>query len=728
MIVVAEAQGARTRLSSAAADTMPNVRINSDASGQIQNEEMIAINPWDTNQVVAVWRDFRIGHREVGHGYSTDGGATWTDQLFFADALYPELVWESDPGLGVDKQGNFIAHTLAIDPFADNSDICVYRSTDGGQTWSDPARVVGADFGFEDKQWMAIDRSNSVNADNIYFAWTRFPDFANTRIMFSKSEDTAQTWASVQLSDGVNSVQWPTVTVDHTGKVYVAWVRYSPPSIRMRTSQDGELFTPEQSVVSTQTGSTSLNGNIWVFSFAAMEADISDSSPYQGNVYIAYMDGMPGNEDIYFIKSTNGGGGWSPPLRINDDSAGNGRDQFHPWISVNEDGIITVVFLDRRNDPANLSYDLYMSQSFDGGDSWTPNLRISNSSSYPWAALAAGQLNTSFDPRKQPMATSPMAGLIGEYVGVSSVDRYVNMIWTDTRLGDQDAFGSRFSGFYPPFQISPSNGAYTNDATPLFQWTSVGYYDTASTFTVQLSLNPNFAPAETTITGIGTDSYQVQPAHQLGDATHYWRVKGFDTGGDSSKYSLTFSFTVDTQAPTVPALVFPPNDTSFRDSTPLFDWQSVTLLSALSTLGAPVRYDLQIAEDSLFGIDLREVSNLATDYYQVPDAQPLKHDQNYYWRVRAYDLAGNSSGYSGFYQFYEKVFWIDGDANGDRSITLADVIFLVNYIFNKPGNWTPNPIESGDPNCDDDITLADVIHLVNYIFNKPGNWTPCPHP
>ena len=601
-------------------DTMQNVRINSDASGQIQNEEMIATNPWNTDQVVAVWRDFRLGFRQIGYGYSTNGGVSWTDQLFFADDIYPELIWESDPGIGVDKDGNFIAHTLCIDPFQDNSDICVYRSTDGGQSWSDPTRVVGADFGFEDKQWMAIDRTNSANEDNIYFSWTRFsPGYTNNRIMFAKSEDTAQTWSSMQLSDGINSVQWPTVTVDHNGKIYVAWGRFNPPSIRIRTSLDGEFFTAEQTLVSTQNASTSLKGGILVFSYAALEADISDSSPYQGNVYVAYMNRTSGDEDIFFLKSTDSGNNWSSPVRLNDDALSNGRDQFHPWISVNEDGVITAVFFDRRNDPANLSYDLYMTQSFDGGDNWTPNLRISNSSSNPLASFAAGKLNqnlaqnSGLDPQKQPLSASPLAGLIGEYIGVSSKDRYVNMIWTDTRLGDQDAFGARFSGFYPPFPAAPAKGSFTTDKTPLFQWKEVGYYDTATSFTFVL-IDSGVA-VETTVTGITDTFYQVLAGDQLSNGTYLWKVKGFNPSGDSSLYSQVFSLTI----------------------------------------------------------------------------------------------------------------WTEGDPNGDGTTTLADAIFLVNYIF-KTGSPAPVPLLSGDPNCDFKVTLADPIYLINLVFGKPGNWEPCTHP
>ena len=66
---------------------------------------------------------------------------------------------------------------------------------------------------------------------------------------------------------------------------------------------------------------------------------------------------------------------------------------------------------------------------------------------------------------------------------------------------------------------------------------------------------------------------------------------------------------------------------------------------------------------------------------------------------------------------------LSGDANLDMSISLADVIFIVNYVFGR-GN-APTLFATGDANCDTLISLADVIFLVNYLFNKPGSWIPC---
>ena len=56
-----------------------------------------------------------------------------------------------------------------------------------------------------------------------------------------------------------------------------------------------------------------------------------------------------------------------------------------------------------------------------------------------------------------------------------------------------------------------------------------------------------------------------------------------------------------------------------------------------------------------------------------------------------------------------------GDVNSDSSLTSADIIYMVNFVFK--GGPPPQPVlEWGDVNCDDVSTSADVIYLVNHIF------------
>ncbi|MCK4427720.1 MAG: dockerin type I repeat-containing protein [candidate division Zixibacteria bacterium] len=59
-------------------------------------------------------------------------------------------------------------------------------------------------------------------------------------------------------------------------------------------------------------------------------------------------------------------------------------------------------------------------------------------------------------------------------------------------------------------------------------------------------------------------------------------------------------------------------------------------------------------------------------------------------------------------------FFTRGDANGDGVIDIADVVYLVNYLF--VDGPPPPAIKAGDANCDGIINIADVVFLINYLF------------
>ncbi|TES91931.1 MAG: T9SS type A sorting domain-containing protein, partial [Candidatus Cloacimonadota bacterium] len=283
-----------------------------------------------------------------------------------------------------------------------------------------------------------------------YVAWARFFD---TQILISRSTDCGNSFVGPVTVSDINGVQWPVPCVGPNSEVYVAWVQFSPGAIRFDRSMDGgETFGSDITIQNATFVYGYINGNITVFSFPAMDVDIT-GGPNNGNIYVVYMDYSSGytDMDIYFTRSTDGGNTWSAKVRINDDTLNNGCDQFHPWLTVAPDGSIIVVFLDRRLDPGNLWMDLYMTTSIDGGNTWSVNERITTVSSDPTAGLKSLSLNPSPFPIKinQPEILAGRAGLLGEYIGVtaSSIDN-IHPIWTDTRLGNQDVFTG--------FRISPS--------------------------------------------------------------------------------------------------------------------------------------------------------------------------------------------------------------------------------------------------------------------------------
>ena len=425
-----------------------NVKVNHDATTQLQNEEACAINPSNPDNVVAIWRDFRLGYRRIGVGTTFDAGVTWSDSLLIGTEEYPRA---SDPVISYTAGGNILACVLSLTADQSLSALHVYRSTNGGTSWSEPVAAVdeGGASGFEDKQWINVDRTNSPYRDRAYIPWTRFG--ATTNIMLTYSETPTQYSVPVQVSD-FSSVQWPTVTVGPDGTVYVAWVSFSGGRIALDRSFDGGAsWGADLTVTPLSFTSGTINGGITTFAYPAMEADISGGA-FNGMLYVVYSNlTADGNLDLYVRRSSDQGSTWTAPIRINDDVIGNHIDQFHPWLSIDESGILTACWFDRRLDPNNYNWDLYLAHSFDGGASWTANRRISEVSSSPFDALR-GRINAEYTeldlpgkPDGEPYnpLRSPMAGLIGEYTGLSTRAGVVQTVWTDTRNGNQDAYSAR---------------------------------------------------------------------------------------------------------------------------------------------------------------------------------------------------------------------------------------------------------------------------------------------
>ena len=134
----------------------PNVRLNTDMSPFLQNEEQVWINLTDSLNVIADWRDWRLGYRRVGVGRSTDGGATWTDQL--VDPMVFDR--QSDPVLVGDRGGRFFMNMLDYDnstPIGGgNSHIVVYTSTNA-TTWTSRGTITGKSlFGAATDGWITV--------------------------------------------------------------------------------------------------------------------------------------------------------------------------------------------------------------------------------------------------------------------------------------------------------------------------------------------------------------------------------------------------------------------------------------------------------------------------------------------------------------------------------------------------------------------------------------------
>lgn len=59
-------------------------------------------------------------------------------------------------------------------------------------------------------------------------------------------------------------------------------------------------------------------------------------------------------------------------------------------------------------------------------------------------------------------------------------------------------------------------------------------------------------------------------------------------------------------------------------------------------------------------------------------------------------------------------YYYRGDVNLDGTVSVGDIIYLINYLFRN--GWGILPEWTGDANSDGKITVSDVVYLINYLF------------
>jgi len=397
-----------------------------------QNEPAVKINRKYQNVVLAAYRDFRYGvepsaMRRVGYSYSTDMGLTWSVSTLLDSTLIPDEPRNSDPVIGCDSAGNFYIGVIALNTINTNGYLLVYKSTDKGVTFPFAYTVASSSGTGEDKEYIANDLvQGSPYYNSIYFSWTRILGSTSARVMCTKSTNGGVNWTTpVAVSDLSSGVQGSQPVISTNGQVNILWVKNNGTDaiVYFDKSTDGGVTFGTDVIISTGSSPYGLPNN--ASTFPSIAADVSGGIR-NGYLYSVFCDSRNGDPDVFLSRSTNSGNNWSNPVRINNDSIGNGKVQFWPWISVNETGNIAVIWYDTRNTATNSIVEAYLGRSSDGGLTFTNEL-----------------LST------QPSPTNVSGSTVrfGDYICVDYWANKIIPVWTDERIDGVNM--EIFTAMYP---------------------------------------------------------------------------------------------------------------------------------------------------------------------------------------------------------------------------------------------------------------------------------------
>jgi len=428
-----------------------------------QTEVFIVKSPLDDNVLFSSCNTLTFIPFFVSEGiYVTEnGGNSW----YGNDTCTGEPIayHGGDPGITIDKNGTMILTRLGRSPF---SGLYSHYSTNNGKTWSSQQVISTDDL---ERAAMASD----VNPESAYYgrtyaAWVRFsPPFP---IVMSYTDDGGQSWSVPQaINNPPNRSAGGDVCIGPEGKVYVCWagvtelVPFKEIYVGFAMSDDGGEnwdVTENAFPMNGITGVLSEKGNIRVNGLPGIDVDTTGGDRH-GWIYIVtgQKNHAPAgtDPDIILHRSADGGESWSPGIRVNQDGSNNGKIQYFPSVHIDKFGAVDVLFYDDRATTSD-SAGVFLARSLNGGDDWT-EYEISDHNYKPEPIGGLGQ------------------GYQGDNIDLTSTETSIWPVWMDNSTGT-------YQIWTVPVEFTSLDGIGDQIKEPLFEL--YGNYPNPSSGTTRL--------------------------------------------------------------------------------------------------------------------------------------------------------------------------------------------------------------------------------------------------
>ena len=361
----------------AQADWAPAKRLTWN-SGQSKNPAIAA----DTaSNIYVVWQDDTPGNGEIYYRKSDDGGVTW----FPVNRLTWTAGESTAPAIAISSADTI--HIVWSDNAPGNYEIYYKKSPDGGASWSGAKRLTWTS-GNSSGPAMAKDLNN-----NIHIIWQDDTP-GNYEIYHKKSTDGGATWSGAKRLTSTSGNSWhPAITTYAGNAIHVAWHDETPglAEIYYMGSTDGGA---------TWSAAKRLSWN------SAESYDPAISIDSANDMHVLWSDDTPGNYEILYRRSENGGINWNPTQRL----TWNADGSYEPAMAIDLKDAVHLVW----DQGPQSNTEIYYKKSTDRGATWSAAHRLT------WTSLHS----------------------YGPAIAIESPDihDYVHLVWWDDTPGNFEIY------------------------------------------------------------------------------------------------------------------------------------------------------------------------------------------------------------------------------------------------------------------------------------------------
>jgi hypothetical protein len=293
---------------------------------------------------------------------------------------------------------------------AQNADIYVCNSTDGGFTFGADRRVnddIGKVQQGKDWSYRALACGDDGSLHAVWTDWRNDADgmegdeggidgVDNTDIYYANSSDKGNTWSvNKQINDdgGIAKQQSATIAIDSKGYIHIVWEDNRSGNFDIfytNSTDDGITFSPNKRINDVSTGSR----------HPTIDIDLTTD-----NIYVVWGDYRdPATKpDIYFTRSTDGGLTFEANKKVNTRDA---QEDVESFISV-RDGLIGIAWGHYTGSDSGI----YFSTSTDEGGNFSESVKVND------VPGAWGWPNIAIDSKKK-----------------------ISIVWEDKRNGNLDVY------------------------------------------------------------------------------------------------------------------------------------------------------------------------------------------------------------------------------------------------------------------------------------------------